>query len=56
MVEIPGHRQRRLYHHLLPGGGQGHEDEPRQVAQTLIDNMTLEGSYFTSVEIADPAS
>ena len=25
---------------------------PRQVAQTLIDNMTLEGSYFTSVEIA----
>ena len=27
---------------------------PRQVAQTLIDNMTLEGSYFTSVEIAGP--
>ena len=27
---------------------------PRQVAQTLIDNMALEGSYFTSVEIAGP--
>ena len=27
---------------------------PRQVAQTLIDNMTQEGSYFTSVEIAGP--
>ena len=27
---------------------------PRQVAQTLIDSMTLEGSYFTSVEIAGP--
>ena len=27
---------------------------PRQVAQTLLDNMTLEGSYFTSVEIAGP--
>ena len=27
---------------------------PRQVAQTLIDHMTLEGSYFTSVEIAGP--
>ena len=27
---------------------------PRQVAQTLIDNMALEGSYFTSVELAGP--
>ena len=27
---------------------------PRQVAQTLADAMTLEGSYFTSVEIAGP--
>ena len=27
---------------------------PRQVAQTLIDNMELEGSYFTSVELAGP--
>ena len=27
---------------------------PRQVAQTLIDNMTLTDSYFTSVEIAGP--
>ena len=27
---------------------------PRQVAQTLIDNMALDGSYFTSVEIAGP--
>ena len=29
---------------------------PRQVAQTLIDHTTLEDSYFTSVEIAGPAS
>ena len=27
---------------------------PRQVAQTLIDNMALEGSYFTAVELAGP--
>ncbi len=27
---------------------------PRQVAQTLIDAMTLEGSYFTAVELAGP--
>ena len=27
---------------------------PRQVAQTLIDHMTLTDSYFTSVEIAGP--
>ncbi len=27
---------------------------PRQVAQTLIDSMTLAGSYFTSVELAGP--
>ena len=27
---------------------------PRQVAQTLIDNMALEGSCFTSVELAGP--
>ena len=27
---------------------------PRQVAQTLIDAMALEGSYFTSVELAGP--
>ena len=27
---------------------------PRQVAQTLIDNMALDGSYFTSVELAGP--
>ena len=27
---------------------------PRQVAQTLIDNMSLEGSYFTAVELAGP--
>ena len=27
---------------------------PRQVAQTLIDHMTLTESYFTSVEIAGP--
>ena len=27
---------------------------PRQVAQTLIDNMALEGSYFTSVDLAGP--
>ena len=27
---------------------------PRQVAQTLIDNMALAGSYFTSVEMAGP--
>ena len=27
---------------------------PRQVAQTLIDAMALEGSYFTAVELAGP--
>ena len=27
---------------------------PRQVAQTLMDAMALEGSYFTSVELAGP--
>ena len=27
---------------------------PRQVAQILMDNMELEGSYFTSVEMAGP--
>ena len=27
---------------------------PRQVAQILMDNMVLEGSYFTSVEMAGP--
>ncbi len=27
---------------------------PRQVAQTLIDNMALEDSYFTAVELAGP--
>ena len=27
---------------------------PRQVAQILMDNMQLEGSYFTSVEMAGP--
>ena len=27
---------------------------PRQVAQILMDNMDLEGSYFTSVEMAGP--
>ena len=27
---------------------------PRQVAQILIDHMALEGSYFTSVELAGP--
>ncbi len=27
---------------------------PRQVAQILVDNMELEGSYFSSVEIAGP--
>ena len=27
---------------------------PRQVAQILMDHMDLEGSYFTSVEMAGP--
>ena len=43
-----GHRQRRLYHHLLPGRRQGPEARiPARWPRSCMDHMDLRGSAIS---------
>ena len=54
-VEIPKDQRNGDYaaNHAMAGAKALHM-APRKIAETLVDNMALEGSYFDSVEIAGP--
>ena len=54
-VEIPKDQRNGDYaaNHAMAGAKALHM-APRKIAEALVDNMALEGSYFDSVEIAGP--
>ncbi len=43
---------RRLFLHVCHGGGQKLHMAPRKIAEAVCANLTLDGTYFASVEIA----